>query len=334
MHSQLSKKLSSLLILFLIIPALIIAEQGAGVVVFDFVANVDVDDETLVFLSKGASDLVRSALANHLTVVERKQLNTIFENLKLELTDLFDQETVMKIGNMVGAKYSVMGSWTKLANFLVLTIRLVDNELATIVASEEARVNLNDIESLLDLPSHIAMRLLSRLDISTDTISRQTESKEALVNYSKAVEAYDKGDMEEAEKFAQNALKYDPKFEEAKQYIYYVDESEGQILGYMREGYTTYVNIIAGVWRIPIESKTEDEIRAKIVGVSALRFIVLGSIIGGGMYLLHTVIYPPANERQKNFILAVYFGLTAIAGLIMEIPAASQAIRSIKRIEQ
>lgn len=100
-----------LLVIVLCISLPLSAFANTEIAVFNFVANIDVDEELKTYCVSGASDLVRTQLANYLDVIERKQLNSVLDNWKLEATSgLFDESTVAEIGKLVGAKYSVMGS--------------------------------------------------------------------------------------------------------------------------------------------------------------------------------------------------------------------------------
>ena len=313
------------------------------VAVFKFVAEeIDVDAEMLRFLKTGSAAGVESVLSNYLVVVERKELNSIIKNLKIELSGLFDAETVIPVGKMVGAKYSVIGSWVKLRSFLVLTVRIVDNETASIIASEEQRVDLDDTESILDLPSNAATSLLSRLNVSHESISRITQSKEALLSYSKAVEAYDKGDSEEADKFAREALREDPEFEEVKQYIYYIKPENVPLIH--TRGYNSYWRAGFGI-TIPLSGKTETEVKNKIIGAAALNFLVnlvALSVINGVVVFVDSLVAKDSIELHNGMdytpatgldLFAWFTGITVAINLWVVIYNARAGIINIKSAE-
>ncbi len=66
-------------------------------------------------------------------VVERQRLLLALEELSLGTSDIADPETRLRLGNMVGAKFMVFGSYFILGNNMRLDMRLVDVETGKIL---------------------------------------------------------------------------------------------------------------------------------------------------------------------------------------------------------
>ena len=78
---------------------------------------------------------------NRLKVVERKAIEKMFEELKLQRSGAIDQDSAKKLGKMLGADCVVLGSLSELAgNMIELNARLVDVESGRIISAVSALV--------------------------------------------------------------------------------------------------------------------------------------------------------------------------------------------------
>jgi tetratricopeptide (TPR) repeat protein len=70
-----------------------------------------------------------------LPVVERKELETLLAEMKLSQTNLADQETAVRIGRLLAARYLVTGDLTYLGNEVEVGLRVVETETGLVTAS-------------------------------------------------------------------------------------------------------------------------------------------------------------------------------------------------------
>lgn len=100
-------------------------------------------------------DMLTSALAanGQVELVEREKLLEILNEQKLGASDLADEETRLRLGRMLGARYMLFGNYLKLGPLWQLDMRLVDSEssriMATASVNQEQGELLNAVEQLV-----------------------------------------------------------------------------------------------------------------------------------------------------------------------------------------
>ncbi|OHD08190.1 MAG: hypothetical protein A2Y34_16725 [Spirochaetes bacterium GWC1_27_15] len=98
-------------------------------------------------------------------VLERLQLNKIFEELKLTSGDEFDDQEVLEIGKLAKAKLVLLGSITKLGATISINTRIID------VETSSSRIGKNiSVQYESDLPEAIAQ-------LAKDILTNQTTVK-------------------------------------------------------------------------------------------------------------------------------------------------------------
>ncbi|MBI5211301.1 MAG: hypothetical protein HY927_15110 [Elusimicrobia bacterium] len=87
------------------------------------------------------ADLISAQLAARpgLKVVERQRIGAVFDELRLSEGAMVDQETAVRIGNLLGANTLVLGSFARMGERGVLTMRLVKVETGEIVGGVTER---------------------------------------------------------------------------------------------------------------------------------------------------------------------------------------------------
>ncbi len=68
-------------------------------------------------------------------IVERIELNRIFDELKLNMSGIADPETAVKIGKLSGAKLEVFGSLEKIGSKYHINARIVETETGEIIST-------------------------------------------------------------------------------------------------------------------------------------------------------------------------------------------------------
>jgi len=82
--------------------------------------------------------------------VERQELEKALKELELASSDAVDAGTAQQIGRILGAKYLLLGSLTKLASTAKISYRLVRTETGEIVQADSIRGKFDDLFDLED----------------------------------------------------------------------------------------------------------------------------------------------------------------------------------------
>lgn len=155
-------------------------------------------------LGRGLAHMMTSDLAAvpSLNLVERDQLQALVDELGLQQTAHFDQETALQVGLFVGADHVVMGSISAMEPEMRLDTRVVDVETAEVV--QAASVS-GDEDALFDLQQRLASSLIEGIDVvMTDEaqallIAQQEANRidrvSTALTFSEALSLYDQGEF-------------------------------------------------------------------------------------------------------------------------------------------
>lgn len=98
-----------------------------------------------------SQEIVRSG---KLKVVERAQIEKIYQELKLSLTGAIGQTTAQEIGKMSGAAYLVIGTTQKIGNEIQIFAKLVQTETAEIGQVGSSAVKADEALLAMNRPLH------------------------------------------------------------------------------------------------------------------------------------------------------------------------------------
>jgi TolB-like protein len=109
------------------------------------------------------SDIVRTEFVNiaNFRVVERNQMDKVFEEQKLQLSGLTEESSAVKIGEILSAQKVVIGEVNLIENAYVITLRIVDVETAE--SEFSARVRADSMDDIEDRAVEIARDLAQRI---------------------------------------------------------------------------------------------------------------------------------------------------------------------------
>ena len=124
----------------------------AYVAISDF--SILAADKTLEFLSTEIPNDLSGGFANGglIKPVERQELTKVMEELKLSMSGLTDEDYALQAGKLLGAKYILFGSMSKIEEQIKISCRLIETETGQIVYTESARgmySSLFDVEDEL-----------------------------------------------------------------------------------------------------------------------------------------------------------------------------------------
>jgi TolB-like protein len=162
-------------------------------------------------LQKGVADMMVTDLAasDQVTVVEREKLQGVIDELKLQRSKYFDAKTAQKLGQMVGAKYAVTGSFVAIEPLLRIDIRLVEVATGRLVVTEKVTGKQDEF---LDLQQALVQKFLAALQLKTSAPAGGKADVATVLKYAQSVDLSDKGDLEGAKKQLASIVSDAPEF--------------------------------------------------------------------------------------------------------------------------
>lgn len=87
--------------------------------------------------------------SNLFILLERKMIDKIIEEMKLQVSDLMDISTSVEIGRLIGAQFIIVGSISSYKKNLILSTRILDVETGRIMAITTNRDKFSRIDSIV-----------------------------------------------------------------------------------------------------------------------------------------------------------------------------------------
>jgi TolB-like protein len=182
-------------------------------------------------LSKGFQAMMLTQLGSNqrIRLVERENLQRILDELSLGNRGQLDQQTMSRVGHMLGAKYMIYGSYiTDPRQNMTITVTAFEVETSRIIYTDGS--TRGKVDDLMDLVVRASNTASSRLDLpqlparSPDPAPGAAPSQapakkapvEALLLYSRAVTEQDKGNTKEAVELYRLAVDRFPSYQPAR----------------------------------------------------------------------------------------------------------------------
>jgi len=171
-------------------------------------------------LGTGVSVMLMSDLGavGSLQLVERSRLKDVIDELKLGQSDLVDPKTAAKAGKVMGADWILTGALMAVEPDLRLDARIVEVQSGKILGTGTAR---GPIADFFEVEKDLALVVTEKLGIALSAreaakVGRvATESFQAFREWSRGLQAIDRGEVEEARKRFSDALRFDSGFSAA-----------------------------------------------------------------------------------------------------------------------
>jgi TolB-like protein len=201
---------------------------GIGVWIFNNGGSYGQDAEDFEALRVGLQQILMTELARNsaLRVVERSQLNALIA--EQDLGERVDPSSAAQVGQVIGAKYMVLGGFVDFYGDFRLDARIVDSETSELVKAIGLREKREDLYQLIvDLATQLTE------DVSLPALSNEEELEEqarqipveALTLFSRAVFFEDRGDTDRAREFYSRAVQTFPEYSEATERLQQLQES-------------------------------------------------------------------------------------------------------------
>jgi TolB-like protein len=138
------------------------ADKNKAPVVAVFPFKVLNPDAKLAHLGEGAADAIINKIVNDkaLRVVEESQLDKAVNALARNQSGLFEEESFLAVGQMVDARYIVIGSVQVMADQIAVNARVLEVESRQLLTSERVSGAMAQVFALYD---EIAAKLLSKM---------------------------------------------------------------------------------------------------------------------------------------------------------------------------
>ena len=109
--------------------------------------------KALDYLVKGIPESIITYLGKRgeVHIVERSRLQSALDEMKLQMSDIVDEQTAVQLGKQVGANAVLVGSFLQIGDMIRINSRLIDIETSEIIAAEQVQgVPGKEIFGLMD----------------------------------------------------------------------------------------------------------------------------------------------------------------------------------------
>lgn len=207
------------------------ADTRPGVAVLAF-KSAAVQPE-LAPLGKGFQAMMINQLSmnTRIRVVERDELQRILEEQKLGTSGQLDPATLVRVGKLIGARYMVDGTFlTDQQKNMIVTVKAFDVETSQIVFTDgSTKGKTDDVMSLIAQVTTLTGTKLNLPQLEPNSAPAReaaaaTEKAkkvpfQALLLYSRAVDAEDKGQKADALTLYKQAVAQFPEYDAAKKAV-------------------------------------------------------------------------------------------------------------------
>lgn len=190
------------------------AERDAPVAVLAFADETGIKEWE--GLGAAMADLLEASLSSAgVSMVERRLLNHILAEQELSLAELTDPKSAVRVGELVGAKYLLMGSVRQLGSAIRADVRILDVGTAAIRGAFAVEAGQQDRASLLPAVCDRAIRELGFVNARHDPASLPGHW-DTTVALARAISLERDGKTEEALRAYQEGIAVDPLYQERR----------------------------------------------------------------------------------------------------------------------
>ena len=163
-------------VLFMLIPIFSFGqcdELAPVIAVYDFNVRINGMPDSY---GSGAANLTRSSIVENraVKVIERSEIVSMLNQLKIPPGGIVDQETAIKVGRMLQAGYAVFGIIEQVFSDTIISARLVNVERGIIVS--EFPIEYKSSSQISTLMKNLAQGILRDLNLTYFSIDDPTEA--------------------------------------------------------------------------------------------------------------------------------------------------------------
>jgi TolB-like protein len=197
---------------------------GIAVLAFENGGSYGQDREDYDALRRGIAGVMISELSQdaRLRLVDRAETQRILDEQNLTQVGRVDAATAARVGQLIGARFMVTGTFIDLYGEFRLDARIINVETGEILKTVRSDPKHREIKQLHTMIRTVASRLLEEIELpSLETAAASGPSREvpteALSLYSRALLYEDRGDKAKAIEYYEKALLQFPEFTEARE---------------------------------------------------------------------------------------------------------------------
>ncbi len=196
------------------------AENSVGVM--PFTNGSIAEKESMEPLRKGLAQMMTTELSKieALKIIERTDLETVIKELGLSMSGMVDESSLQEAGKLLGADLLMLGTFNNsFGGKIRIDARLVKVETGENLKAEEVT---GKTKHLFKLVSKLSFKIADELDISLSGKEKknlkksENEDFNALMYFSKGLEAEDEGNYEKARDMYKKALKENKDYKSAR----------------------------------------------------------------------------------------------------------------------
>jgi TolB-like protein len=208
------------------------ADSRPTVAVMYFTNGSIFQHETFGPLSTGITELLIHELSQNdsIRVVEREQLQKVMAEIGLAASDRVDQATAARVGRLVGAQHVIVGGFVvdPRGRTMAITARADHTETGVVASSQKVEGKPDDA---LKLVAELGRRLNTRMRLPPMPERPAPPGGgagrfDAVVLYSRALVAQDRGDLQQAAALFREALARYPEYPQARAALARLERSE------------------------------------------------------------------------------------------------------------
>jgi TolB-like protein len=176
------------------------------------------------YMGKGISEMIAVELAKStgLDLIEREKRAEMLEEIEFALSDLADATRQVEVGKMLAAKYLVFGEIIDMDKDVLISLRMVEVETAEIVWIDQVVTNIANYDYITGFFTESILKYLG-LSVPRSTVAKvesiKAKDEDAVVAFSKAVDAYDRKENAAAREELVRARRIDPDNEAVRLYL-------------------------------------------------------------------------------------------------------------------
>lgn len=197
------------------------------VAVLDFTGFMLGEAGNSVNLGKAVSAMLVTEFSGRadIRVIERAQLQELLTEQRLALSGRVEESSAVEVGKLLGAQYVFHGQVASIADNLRIDIRAVDVETSEVVSVLK---KMDKTAELLGVIVWVADEFGGQLDLTTPSDRPAVEPIpiRATIEFSRAVDFEDKGDIEQAIEHYRAALGLYPNHRDAQRALQRLEASQ------------------------------------------------------------------------------------------------------------
>jgi TolB-like protein len=159
-------------LLFLVLASLSGAQDKPVIAVVDF-RSLGLDE----FVGQTIAEIIRTELigTGKFKVLERGALQKVLEEQQLSMSGVADEQTAVRVGRLVGAKFIMVGSISKLGDNYILNSRLVDVESGEAVQGKSFQGRSEN--ELPSMARQLVLSVVGRGEVKPEEVGPKEEPK-------------------------------------------------------------------------------------------------------------------------------------------------------------